>query len=103
MVATLDRRKARAKHWVLIENLRQYPLHPREFKRIWKVTNAQLAKLLDLTEQQVERWFFKPEAKNYVEPEERHLKRLAEINYMWNSLDSCPPHIQEIYKQIRPQ
>lgn len=100
MVAVIDRGKATTSHWKLIYQLRDNPLHPKDFKEKWQCTNDDLAELLGITRGQVERWFFSSEAKNYKEPDERHTRRLSEIDYMWRNLAECPEHIKEAYGRV---
>jgi hypothetical protein len=106
--STIDEPRASLKHWKLIKLIRQNVVNPREFKEKWGVSNAGLARLLDLSPTHVQRWFFAQSATNYREPEEKYLRRLAEVDFIWTvletlqeSLDKCPEHIKEVYKELR--
>lgn len=76
---------------------------PQEFMEKWGLSKKELAIALDLSNAQVERWFFKPESSNYQDPQPRHLKRLEEIDFILETvrraqsdLDRCPEHIKSI-------
>lgn len=71
----------------------------------WGVSRKELADLLDLSLQQVERWFFKPESSNYQEAQPRHLRRLAEIDFLFEmmersqqNLQACPEHLKKYFR-----
>ena len=78
---------------------------PQEFMDKWGLTKKDLAIALDLSLAQVERWFFKPESSNYQDPQARHLKRLKELDFIFETLDlaesslnRCPEHIKSIQR-----
>lgn len=108
MVAALDRGRVQTTHWGLIYQLRAKPLHPREFREKWGVTNQDISVLLDVSLPLVERWFLRETATTRLDPEPKYSKRLAEIDYMWETLEQmrggierCPDHIKKAYDNLK--
>ena len=105
---TIDRSLATSRHWRLIRSIRLRLVEPEDFKQKWGVTSEGLAKLLDLTTTHVSRWFFTPTATNYRPVEDRHKRRLAEIDYIWSTIEQhesglaeAPDRLREDYKELR--
>ena len=72
----------------------------------WRLSKKELADQLDLSVAQVERWFFDPTSSNYSRPNIRHLRRLAEIDFILTTITksqetiaACPDHIKKILRK----
>lgn len=76
-------------------------MEPREFRDKWEITNDQIARLLDLSVGHVNCWFFKTSAARYRTPENKHKRRLAEIDFIWTQLDKVPPHLRKYYSEFK--
>jgi hypothetical protein len=114
MVAIIDRTRYSPQHRRMMRMIRQVDVEPIEFVKDFLqrrgVGREQLADLLDLSLPQVERWFFDSSAKNFREPEEKHIKRLKEIDFVLDTLawaetniDRCPPHLRTLYLRVKNQ
>ncbi|MBD2123410.1 helix-turn-helix domain-containing protein [Trichocoleus sp. FACHB-262] len=72
----------------------QLGMSPQEFYAKWSVTHAQMAQICGCSEPTVDRWFAK--AKNYRPPEAVYLRRLAEMNLLWESYEQVPPALRQV-------
>ena len=76
-------------------------MEPRDFRDKWELTNNQIARLLDLSVGHVNCWFFSDTAVRYRAPEDKHKRRLAEIDFIWQQLDKVPAHLRKYYSEFK--
>lgn len=102
MVATLDGKGASHKHWKLMEDIRRLKVEPKTFKEKWKVTNDEMAELLQISRSTVEAWFLK--SSNRRDPEPHYLAMLALINFTWESIsneDTTLERLRSFYDRVK--
>lgn len=97
----VDITPATPKHWKHLKKIRSALVEPREFRNKWDITNEQMARLLDLSAGHVNCWFFKETASRYRIPEDKHKRRLAEIDFIWNQIDKVPSHLRKYYSEFK--
>ncbi len=102
-MAPIDTVQATPRHWKHLKEIRSALVEPRDFRSKWDVTNEQIARILDLSVGHVNCWFFKESAARYREPEDKHKRRLAEIDYIWKELDKVPVHLRQYYSEFKDQ
>jgi transcriptional regulator with XRE-family HTH domain len=61
---------------------------PQDFYAKWNVTHAQIAQICGCSEPTVDRWFTR--GKNHRIPDASYLRRLAEIDFLWEFYDRIP-------------
>lgn len=95
----LDVYRFTPRHLKMLRILRSRILEPQEFIDKWGVSRQQLAELLDLSSLQVNRWFLSPDATTKQEVQEKHKRRLAEIDYILEAIEKAPPHLRRIIEE----
>lgn len=91
-----DARIPTHRHWKMLRDHDLKQLNPQEFLQKWSVSRKDLADLCDCSLSTVNHWFSKGGAEKI---ELKYLRRLAEVDCIWSSLENCPPHLKEIYSR----
>ncbi|MBD2001421.1 helix-turn-helix domain-containing protein [Leptolyngbya sp. FACHB-541] len=71
----------------------QLGMSPRDFYAKWNVTHAQMAQICGCSEPTVDRWFAGPSS--YRQPEPIYLRRLAEMNLLWEFYEQIPAALKQ--------
>ena len=71
----------------------QFGLSPSAFYSKWDVTHAQMAKICGCSESTVDRWFLN--GKGHRAPKPIYLRRLAEINFLWEHYEKLPVFLRQ--------
>lgn len=66
----------------------QFSMTPADFYAKWDVTHAQMAQICGCSESTVDRWF--QGGKGYQPPEPIYLRRLAEMDFLWEHYEHIP-------------
>jgi len=66
----------------------QFGMSPIAFYAKWNITHAQMAKICGCSESTVDRWFL--QGRSFRQPEPIYLRRLAEVNFLWEHYDEIP-------------
>jgi hypothetical protein len=66
-------------------------MSPWDFYRKWSVTHSQIAQICGCSLSTVDRWF--ASGNNYRHPELKYLRRLAEMDALWESYEQIPPSL----------
>lgn len=72
----------------------QFEMAPNEFYAKWDVTHAMMAQICGCSESTVNRWFQK--GSGYQPPEPIYLRRLAEIDFLWEHYKQIPPFLRKL-------
>jgi uncharacterized membrane protein len=71
----------------------QLRMSPQDFYAKWNVTHAQMARICGCSEPTVNRWF--SQGRGSRSPEAIHLRRLAEMNLLWEFYEEIPGELWE--------
>jgi hypothetical protein len=71
----------------------QLGMSPQDFYAKWNVTHAQMARICGCSEPTVDRWFSK--GRGSRSPEPIHLRRLAEMDLLWEFYEQIPVDLWE--------
>jgi hypothetical protein len=70
----------------------QLEMSPADFYAKWSVTHAQIAQICGCSISTVDRWF--QQGKSQQQPEPIYLRRLAEMNFLWEHYEQLPPALR---------
>jgi hypothetical protein len=72
----------------------QLAMSPQDFYTKWDVTHAQMAQICRCSEPTVDRWF--AQGKNRRAPEPAYLRRLAEMDFLWEHYEDIPTALKKM-------
>ena len=71
----------------------QLSMSHHDFYAKWNVTHAQIAEICDCSEGTVDRWF--AGSRHYRSPETLYLRRLAEMDLLWELYEQIPTLLRQ--------
>lgn len=71
----------------------RFGMSPTEFYTKWNVTHALMAQICGCSESTVDRWF--QQGRGYQPPALIYLRRLAEIDFLWENYEQIPTPLQQ--------
>lgn len=96
MSKRLDALQPSHRHWELLRLHDLKRLHPSNFLQKWNVSRHDLAEICDCGIDTVNHWFSKSTGEKIPH---KYLRRLAEVDYIWSSLEQVPEHLKELYNR----
>lgn len=71
----------------------QMGISPADFYAKWNVTHAQMAQICGCSKSTVNRWF--QQSRSSQPPEPIYLRRLAEIDFLWEHYEQIPSELRQ--------
>lgn len=66
----------------------RFGMTPADFYAKWSVTHTQMARICGCSVSTVDRWFL--QGSGYRPPELEYLRRLAEVDFLWENFEQIP-------------